>query len=66
MKSAHKKRTVIHIILALVALFSLSAPGPLSAQTGRERLIAGYAAMDPTVLPLWLGEHPEALRAAES
>lgn len=53
MKSQNKKRAVIFIVLTFGTLFGLSSPRLLFGQTGKERLVVAYAAMNATVLPLW-------------
>jgi len=42
------------IVLVFILLYNLSAPYILFAETGRERLTIAYAAVNPTVLPLWI------------
>ncbi len=54
MKSPQKKRAVKYATVAVGILFSFFLTRLLFAQATRERLVAGYAAVDPSTLPLWI------------
>ncbi|MBI4528549.1 MAG: ABC transporter substrate-binding protein [Deltaproteobacteria bacterium] len=50
MKGLNTKRAAISLVL----LFGFLASHPIFAETGKERLTIAYAAVNPTVLPLWI------------